>query len=389
MLQSENSQLIENARCYVHNNYKDPCISLEQVAMNAGFSTNYFNQIFTAHTGFSVMGYVRFWRLRKAAAQLQMTDKDILDIAMESGYSSHEGFLRAFKQQIGCTPSEYREKKKGHWLCWKEAAADPTLKHRFLHEYPEFRPVDEDWLIDSLLTRDARKYGYLCVTMHSMAEHAFTDLEHPDRGVVLVGDSFSKEQPFTVTLVSDDAEILSRWLNRLNPVIAIHTTAKEAVPKQAVVRNEYMFLDEPVSIQLPEKIFIRTLSGADQEFIRQWAGDRKDSFVQHLLHLEHCEKDEGILEYGIFSDKQLLAVASCAPEQVHGFWLNDCINIQFAEGLEYRELYQPIYAWITSDLIDKSIIPFDNIQYGEYAEKHGSFTSEQLGYRLVHERYEL
>lgn len=389
MSQLENRQLIENARCYVQEHFNDPHISLEEVAMNAGFSTNYFNQIFTAHTGFSVMEYVRFERLRKAAAQLQMTNHDILDIALENGYSSHEGFLRAFKQQYGCTPSEYQEKKKGNWLCWREAAADPTLKHRFLHDYPHFKPIDEDWLVDSLLSKDARKYGYLCVTIKSMAEYAFTDLEDPDQGIVLAGNAFSKEQNYTLTLVCDDAATISRWLGTLNPVTAIHTSAKEAVPKQAVVRKEYMFLQAPVAVKLPEGLSIRPLSSADQKQILLWAKDRKDNFVQHLLHFAHCENDENILEYGVFLNGQLLAVASCAPEQIHGFRLNDCINIQFAKGVEYQELYRPVYSWITNDLAARDMIPFDNIQYGAFAERNGGFTSEQLGYTFVHERYEL
>jgi YesN/AraC family two-component response regulator len=37
----------------------------------------------------------------------------ILDIAFEVGYDNHEYFTRIFKQTLGLTPSQYREKNKG------------------------------------------------------------------------------------------------------------------------------------------------------------------------------------------------------------------------------------------------------------------------------------
>ncbi len=98
MLRSEISVLIYHALEYVRTNLKNPKISVEDVAFHAGFTTNYFNQVFAAHTGFSVMEYIRFERLRKAAGQVQATDKDILDIALDNGYETHEGFTRSFKQ---------------------------------------------------------------------------------------------------------------------------------------------------------------------------------------------------------------------------------------------------------------------------------------------------
>ena len=68
MLRSENSVLIDCALEYARKNLKNPKISVEDVALHAGFTTNYFNQVFAAHTGFSVMEYIRFERLRVVAA---------------------------------------------------------------------------------------------------------------------------------------------------------------------------------------------------------------------------------------------------------------------------------------------------------------------------------
>lgn len=97
----ENKELIERALEFTKKEFAKSDISLSEVASNAGFSADYFNRIFAMHTGFTVMAYVNYLRLKKAAELIRKTDKTILDIAMEVGYDSHEGFSRAFKREYG------------------------------------------------------------------------------------------------------------------------------------------------------------------------------------------------------------------------------------------------------------------------------------------------
>ncbi len=387
MLRSENSVLIDHALEYARKNLNNTKISVEDVALHAGFTANYFNQVFAAHTGFSVMEYIRFERLRKAASQLQATDKDILEIALDNGYETHEGFSRSFKQQYGCTPSEFREKKKGFHLCWKDMA-DPTVAKRFLADHPGFRPADEQILIDELLLKDPHRYGYLCVSINTMALKAVTDLDDPVKGFVLVGDTASPDHPYEVRLVCDDKDTVARWLKSVNCVTVIYTDAEDAVPDHASVKKEYMYLGNPEVVSLQEGMIIRPLTSKDHDQIRQLAGSRNNGLIHHLLHLEQSEKDEGTLEYGVFTD-HLLAVAVCAPERVHGFVLNDCIMILFPEGEEDSNLYRIIYRWVTSQVAKEGLIPFDDIQQGEYAKANGGFCSADVGYQFVNRVYRL
>ena len=54
--------------------------------------------------------YIRWLRLKRAAHQLIIVDKDqsILNIAINAGFESHEAFSRAFKKACGFSPSQYR-----------------------------------------------------------------------------------------------------------------------------------------------------------------------------------------------------------------------------------------------------------------------------------------
>jgi len=85
---------------------------LEEVARAAHFSPFHFHRLFRGITGETVRGYTRRLRLERAAHHLRHGEADILPIALDAGYESHEGFTRAFSARFGVTPSEYRKAKQ-------------------------------------------------------------------------------------------------------------------------------------------------------------------------------------------------------------------------------------------------------------------------------------
>lgn len=87
----------------------DEEIEPAELARIASFSMYHFHRIFRAMTGDSVMGYVRRLRLERAAHKLRHSEDGVLEVALESGYSSHEGFTRAFHRQFGAAPSTFRQ----------------------------------------------------------------------------------------------------------------------------------------------------------------------------------------------------------------------------------------------------------------------------------------
>jgi AraC family transcriptional regulator len=84
-------------------------IALDDIANVAGVSRYYMTRAFGDVTGHSVMRYVRGRRLTEAARSLANGAPDILTVALDAGYGSHEAFTRAFREQFGVTPEAVRE----------------------------------------------------------------------------------------------------------------------------------------------------------------------------------------------------------------------------------------------------------------------------------------
>lgn len=84
-------------------------LTLAQVARACGVSRFHLAHAFGEATGCSVMQYLRGRRLSVAARALADGAADILALALETGYGSHEAFSRAFKAQFGRTPEQVRQ----------------------------------------------------------------------------------------------------------------------------------------------------------------------------------------------------------------------------------------------------------------------------------------
>lgn len=83
-------------------------LTLDDIAAVAGVSRFHLVRAFAEATGFSVMRYVRARRLSEAARELAAGAPDILTLALDADYGSHEAFTRAFRDHFGVTPEAVR-----------------------------------------------------------------------------------------------------------------------------------------------------------------------------------------------------------------------------------------------------------------------------------------
>ena len=103
----------------------DRDLDLEELARIACFSRFHFHRIFSAMVGEPVYGYIHRLRLERAASTLVVhRDRPVMDVALDAGFRSQAAFSRAFREQFGTSPSQWRrdrkfgkeERKKGQGL---------------------------------------------------------------------------------------------------------------------------------------------------------------------------------------------------------------------------------------------------------------------------------
>lgn len=116
-----------NVLSYIEENL-DTELDIDKLCQIAYLSKFHFHRQCSAFFGLSVLSLVKLLRLKRAAYQLAYRDdKKVVDIALASGYESHEAFSRAFKKHFNQSPSDFR--KSADWAPW-HSKYEPILKLR-------------------------------------------------------------------------------------------------------------------------------------------------------------------------------------------------------------------------------------------------------------------
>jgi AraC family transcriptional regulator len=97
----------QRALWYIESHLAEP-MTLDEIAAISGVSRFHIVRAFAAATGLPVMRYARARRLTEAARLLANGAPNILRVALEADYGSHEAFTRAFRDQFGATPEAVR-----------------------------------------------------------------------------------------------------------------------------------------------------------------------------------------------------------------------------------------------------------------------------------------
>lgn len=91
----------------------DGDLSLAALATRVSLSPYHFHRLFRATVGETLKQYTQRLRLERAANRLIVHEGTILDIALDSGFQSHETFSREFKRRFQVTPHGYRNWGRG------------------------------------------------------------------------------------------------------------------------------------------------------------------------------------------------------------------------------------------------------------------------------------
>ena len=99
----DKKEIITESLVYIEKNLKQK-ISIEEIADYVGYSKFYFSRMFKQEMNISIMEYVKERKVICALESILQGNK-ILDVAIEYGWESHSGFIKAFKSYYGFSPS--------------------------------------------------------------------------------------------------------------------------------------------------------------------------------------------------------------------------------------------------------------------------------------------
>ena len=402
----ENSELITKALNYIKSENKKSDITIDDVATHAGFSTDYFNRIFFAHTGFNIMEYVRFSRLKKAAKLLRVTNNDILDIALDCGYEAHESFSRAFKNQYGMSPSEYRKKYEKVEAYYGDFYND-TVGARLLHEFKDFKLADNDEVIDYLLETDALRYGYTAVCFRVNGGVALYNGEDFREGFVWFTEWDNRFEGEIICDGWDKIAEYKRIFSDQRVDMVLYTLEsdekiKSEFSKRGVIignidrRQSNIYTDEPYTLAPIGNISMRLIKYEDINLVRKFFSERhpeKNGNFPRLTHLDYelrqrdvlGNTEQSVFMFGIFEDDRLIGISDGGLQNAHGFIINNCVATTVLPEYESEELYQYAFKFVTNASLEKGALPVDDTQTPNTPNKNksGMFNSTELGYRTI------
>ncbi len=398
----ENSELITKALNYIRRENRNSEITIENVAEHAGFSTDYFNRVFFAHTGFNVMEYVRFSRMKRAAMLLRTTDRDVFDIALDCGYEAHESFTRAFKKQYGVSPVEYRKQTEKTEAVFGDFYND-TVGARLIHEFKGFKIADTDEVIDYMLETNALKYGYAAICCRVNGGSAlyngedfrdgfiwFTEWDGRFRGDIVCDDYgkiadylkiFSEKRFDMVFYTLDDDRTITNSL------------ADQGVKVSNITRyEERYYAGEPYEITPPDGYTLRLIRYEDYDTVRRFCEQRGclPGYINHMKQ-ELYQRDvvgneeHSVFSFGIYYAGQLVGISLGGLQRVHGFVINNCVVTTMFDEHKSEELYRYAFQYVTNAALEKGALPFDDVQtpYVTGEGRSGEFDSKEFGYKTA------
>ena len=150
----EQREAVRKMQDYIREHIQEE-ITIEDLAEASAFSASHARRLFLKYLNMSPAVYIRRLKLSKSALRLRDEQVTVLDVAMDLGFGSVDGYQRAFRKEFGCNPKEYSSGPVPVWLFTPYLIENKSAKERNVSKMSEKKEIRNIFI--QVIEKPARK----------------------------------------------------------------------------------------------------------------------------------------------------------------------------------------------------------------------------------------
>ncbi|MGX4599552.1 AraC family transcriptional regulator [Faecalimicrobium sp. JNUCC 81] len=280
------SKVISQCIEFIEENIKSD-LTPELIANECGYSTFHFCRMFNIHQGISLMEYVKKRRLSLAATKLFEGDR-IIDIALDYGFDTHNGFSKAFKKEYGFSPTQYIKRMEGYFFKASVYKIGGYIMDPIIVKKPAFKVAGygiKTNISNGSYTKDVASFwsNYNGENLESKMYKLLEPPKHGEVGLCIPSNDENGDTIYLLGVIVDDFEGVTDDMMRVN------------VPEATYA----VFTTLPVDTtnDLEQKEFSNTIKETWKYIFEEWFKDSKYIYDESKMDFEfydercHSRKD--------------------------------------------------------------------------------------------------
>ena len=150
----EQREAVRKMQDYIREHIQED-ITINDLAEASAFSPWYARRLFQKYMNMTPAVYIRRLKLSKSALKLRDEQVTVLDVALDMGFGSVDGYQRAFRKEFGCNPKEYSTSPVPVWLFTPSLIDNKTSRERKVSEMSENKDIRNIFI--QVIEKPARK----------------------------------------------------------------------------------------------------------------------------------------------------------------------------------------------------------------------------------------
>ena len=150
----EQREAVRKMQDYIREHVQEE-ITIEDLAEASAFSPWHARRLFRKYLNMTPAVYIRRLKLSKSALKLRDEQVTVLDVAMDMGFGSVDGYQRAFRREFGCNPKEYSTSPVPVWLFTPYLIENKSTKERNVSKMSENKDIRNIFI--QVIEKPARK----------------------------------------------------------------------------------------------------------------------------------------------------------------------------------------------------------------------------------------